>query len=157
MVVPMCSAWYWTSSSETVNHRLLPLLFFLAISASQGDVVVVVRNDSEIGSLGRNEVVNIFLGRWRQLPGGLQAKPLDQPLQSAERQIFYQSLINKSVAEINAYWARLLFTGRVAPPLAMESTERTVDELLRNPNAIAYLERSRMDRRLRIVFEPQAP
>lgn len=155
----MSSVWSWISFSDTVRRHLLPFLLCLAINAlpCYGDIVVAVRSDSEIGSLSRNEVVNIFLGRWRQLPSGQQARPLDQPMQSAERQTFYQSLINKSVAEINAYWARLLFTGRVSPPATVDSTEQAVDELLRNPNAIAYFERNRLDRRLRVVFEPQAP
>lgn len=138
---------------------LLLLIAILVMTTAPvgAEVVVAVRSDSEIGSLSRNEVINIFLGRWRQLPSGQQARPLDQPVQSFERQAFYQTLINKSVAEINAYWARLLFTGRVSPPATMDSPEKTVEELLRNPNAIAYLERSRLDRRLRVVFDPQAP
>ena len=138
---------------------LLLLIAILAMTAAPvgAEVVVAVRSDSEIGSLSRNEVINIFLGRWRQLPSGQQARPLDQPVQSFEWQAFYQTLINKSVVEINVYWARLLFTGRVSPPATMDSPEKTVEELLRNPNAIAYLERSRLDRRLRVVFDPQAP
>lgn len=136
-------------------RRLLLLLFSLLIAstACAAELVVAVRNDSEIGTLSKNEVIDIFLGRFRQLPSGQRAEPLDQAKQSPERQAFYHVLINKTSAEIDAYWARLLFTGRVTPPRVMDSQEHMMDELIRNARAIGYIDRTKVDRRLRIVFE----
>lgn len=140
-------------------RRLRACLLSLSIVATpcMAELVVAVRSDSEIASLAKNDVVDIFLGRFRQLPSGRQAEPLDQATQSVERQAFYSQLINKTTAEINAYWARLLFTGRVTPPRSMETTDKMLDELLHNPRAIGYLERSKVDRRLRVVFEIKQP
>lgn len=140
-------------------RRLRACLLSLSIVATpcMAELVVAVRSDSEIAPLAKNDVVDIFLGRFRQLPSGRQAEPLDQATQSAERQAFYSQLINKTTAEINAYWARLLFTGRVTPPKSMETTDKMLDELLHNPRAIGYLERSKVDRRLRVVFEIKQP
>lgn len=141
-------------------RRLLILLLWAALAppAFAAELVVAVRSDSEIGTLSRNEVIDIFLGRFRQLPSGQRAEPLDLAAQSPEREAFYHSLINKTGAEINAYWARLLFTGRVTAPKVMDSPEKVLEELIRNPRAIGYLERSRMDRcLLRIVFEITTP
>ena len=140
-------------------RRLRACLLSLSLIATPclAELVVAVRSDSEIGSLGKNEVVDIFLGRLRQLPSGRIAEPLDQSAHSGERQAFYASLINKTVAEINAYWARLLFTGRIAPPRSMETSDRMLEELLRNPRAIGYLDRSKIDRRLRVVLELSQP
>jgi hypothetical protein len=120
-------------------------------------LVVAVRSDSEIGTLSKNEVIDIFLGRFRQLPSGQRAEPLDDSTHSPEKQAFYLALINKTSAEINAYWARLLFSGRVTPPRAMDNQEKILDELIRNPRAIGYLDKSKVDRRLRVVFEPTPP
>eukprot|EP00825_Cyclidium_porcatum_P026934 TRINITY_DN28946_c0_g1_i1.p2 TRINITY_DN28946_c0_g1~~TRINITY_DN28946_c0_g1_i1.p2 ORF type:complete len:126 (+),score=8.62 TRINITY_DN28946_c0_g1_i1:180-557(+) len=96
-------------------ERLLILLLSLSVASTAwaAELVVAVRSDSEIGTLSKNEVIDIFLGRFRQLPSGQRAEPLDQAKQSPERQVFYHALINKTAAEIDAYWARLLFTGRV--------------------------------------------
>lgn len=140
-------------------RRLLARLLLLSIISTPclAELVVAVRSDSEIGTLSRNEVVDIFLGRFRQLPGGRLAEPLDQAPQSPERQAFYALLINKTTAEINAYWARLLFTGRVTPPKSMETSDKMLDELQHNPRAIGYLDRNKVDRRLRIVFEISQP
>ena len=140
-------------------RRLLFLLLVLTMTSRlcAAELVVAVRSDSEIGTLSKNEVIDIFLGRFRQLPSGQRAEPLDQAMQSPERQAFYHALINKTSAEINAYWARLLFTGRVTPPKAMDSQDKMLEELIHNPRAIGYLERTKIDRRLRIVFETMTP
>ncbi|WP_371323144.1 hypothetical protein VX159_12090 [Dechloromonas sp. ZY10] len=133
--------------------RLLPLLLLLGLPAVRAEMVVVVRADSEISALGKTEVTNIFLGRYRQLASGQLAEPIDLPTGSAEHAAFYDTLLNKTSAEIRAYWARLVFTGRVAPPRTVDSSERLLEQLLINPRAIGYIERSKADRRLRVVFE----
>jgi ABC-type phosphate transport system substrate-binding protein len=133
---------------------LPPLLLLIWFGSARAEQVVVVRADSEIGALSRTEVTNIFLGRYRQLAGGAQAEPFDLPAGSPEHAAFYEALLNKTSAEIRAYWARLIFTGRVAPPRTVDSGDRLVEQLLANPRAIGYLERQRLDRRLRIVHEP---
>ena len=142
-----------------IIRRLLILLLSLSVASTAwaAELVVAVRSDSEIGTLSKNEVIDIFLGRFRQLPSGQRAEPLDQAKQSPERQVFYHALINKTAAEIDAYWARLLFTGRVTPPRSMDTQEHLVEELLRNTRAIGYLDRTKIDRRLRIVFETATP
>lgn len=133
--------------------RLLPLLLLLTLPAAHADMVVAVRADSEISTLGKTEVTNIFLGRYRQLASGQLAEPIDLPTGSAEHAAFYDALLNKTSAEIRAYWARLVFTGRVAPPRTVDSSERLLEQLLANPRAIGYIERGKADRRLRVVFE----
>ncbi|MCK6411804.1 MAG: hypothetical protein L6Q55_05180 [Azonexus sp.] len=131
----------------------LPLLLLLALSAAHAEMVVAVRADSEIGPLNKTELTHIFLGRYRQLASGQQAEPLDLPVASPEHAAFYEALLNKTSAEIRAYWARLVFTGRVAPPRTVDNSERLQEQLLANPRALGYLERTKLDRRLRVVFE----
>jgi len=134
--------------------RLPALLCLLALllppAAEAGDLVVVVRQDSEIGQLSRDDVINIFLGRYRQLPSGKLAEPLDLTPDSST---FYERLTGKSRAEINAYWARLLFTGRTSPPRSIASPDKMIEAVLQSAQTIGYIDQARVDRRLRIVFE----
>lgn len=127
---------------------LILLLFARPLLAA--DLVVVVRADSEIGQLSRDDVINIFLGSYRRLSSGKIAEPLDL---APESPAFYERLTGKTQAEINAYWARLLFTGRTSRPRAVDSPDRMIELLAQNPLAIGYLERSKADRRLRVIFE----
>ena len=137
--------------------RKLLLGLFVALSSLAGracaEPVVVVNAGSAIGPLSQDEVTNIFLGRYRRLPTGDAAQPIDQPESSPLRAEFYRQLVNKDVSEINAYWSRLIFSGRTSPPLQAASVADVIGLLLERPGAIAYVERTKVDKRLRIIME----
>lgn len=135
----------------------LALLCLLALPAWAEDLVVVVRAGSDIPQLSRNDVVNIFLGRFRELPNGQSLAPYDLPPNSWERSVFYERLLNKTRAEISAYWARLIFSGRVAPPKVADNADRMLEILAADTYAIGYLDRDKVDRRVRIVYEVRSP
>jgi ABC-type phosphate transport system substrate-binding protein len=116
------------------------------------EVVVVVDARSEIEQLSRSEVINIFLGRHRVLTGGIAANPVDQPTASGLRGEFYRKLVGKDLAAINAYWARLIFSGKTTPPLQATSAAEVL-QIVGKPGGIGYIERSQLDSRLRVVLE----
>ncbi len=130
------------------------LLILQPIAESLADVVVVANPRSGIESLSRDEVINIFLGRFRQLPSGLPAQPVDLPATQPEKAIFYLRLVNKDLAEINSYWSRLVFSGRTKPPVQANSTDDLLEFIAKTPGAIGYIERSRVDGRVKLVFVP---
>lgn len=132
---------------------LLVLLQGLAGGRACADVVVVVHVSSDIRQLSHESVVNIFLGRYRGLAGGNAALPIDQPESAALREEFYRRLVKKNLNEINAYWSRLVFSGQTAPPLQVTRAAEILPILANNRNAIAYVERSQVDKQLRVVTE----
>ncbi|MBI3149137.1 MAG: hypothetical protein HYZ17_11560 [Betaproteobacteria bacterium] len=134
--------------------RILALLSFLPCAAGAGEVVVVANAASGVGRLSREQVVNIFLGRFRQFPSGLPAEPIDQPDGSPLKARFYRLLVDKDMAEINAYWARLVFSGRTLPPLKTENSGEVLHLLASRKGGIAYVDRASVDQRLTIVFSP---
>lgn len=135
--------------------RLLLIAALLLVPQAQAhpDLVLVVSAKSTVDKLTLDDAVNIFMGRYRQLPTGIAAQPIDQPDTQPERALFYRLLVNKDLAEINAYWARLLFSGKTSPPRQAKSAAEVFDLLARQPGAIGYLERSQVDSRFRVVLE----
>lgn len=132
---------------------LLPALLAIWPAISRADVVVVANARSGIDQLSQDEVINIFLGRYRRLPTGITAVPVDQPAGSSAKAEFYRRLTNKDLAEINAYWARLFFSGKTSPPLQAGSAGEALQMIATIPGGIGYLERGQVDHRLRIVLE----
>lgn len=122
-------------------------------STANAEPVVVVSAASALRQLSQDEVVNIFLGRYRRLPNGDTALPIDQPESSPVRADFYRRLVNKDLNEINAYWSRLIFSGRTSPPLQASSSADVIVWLLGQPGGVAYVDRMQVDKRLRIVME----
>lgn len=125
----------------------------MLMPAAHADLVVVAHPHSGIERLTQEDVVNIYLGRYRRLPSGVTAEPLDQPVESETRSRFYRQLVNKSLAEINAYWARLVFSGKTRPPQVVEDAGHALRYVATQPGAMAYVERAQADARVKIVFE----
>jgi hypothetical protein len=137
---------------RTICFLLLWSLAALAPSA-HADLVLVANPQSGIERLTQDEVINIYLGRYRRLASGMVAEPFDHPIDSELRSRFYRRLVNKNLAEINAYWARLVFSGKTRPPQVVENVENALRYVATQPGALAYIERAQADTRVKIVFE----
>jgi len=132
---------------------LLSALLLIAGRDACADLVVVANPKSGIEHLKRQEVIYLFMGRWRQLPSGVEAHPIDLGTDSTERTDFYRQLVNKEPSEIKAYWSRLVFSGGSRPPYTAESREELIHLVSGTPGAIGYIDRSHVDSHMRIVFE----
>lgn len=133
---------------------VLILLGALVSSGASADLAVVAHPDSQVISLDRSQLINIYMGRYRQLPSGEAALPADlAPLKAR----FYRALVNKDLAEINSYWARLVFSGQVPPPLQLQSTAAVLEHVRRHPGALGFIDEVDAPADLRVVFRlPEA-
>lgn len=118
---------------------------------AQAELVVVVHPKNPADSLSRREVVDLYMGRTQYFADGSLVIRLDQRPDSDEREQFYRHLVNKSVAEVNAYWARLLFTGRASPPQVVGDSEAVLRAVRDNTNAIGYLDSADVDASVKVV------
>jgi ABC-type phosphate transport system substrate-binding protein len=137
----------------TRQSLLAILMALLGASGAGADVVVIASAKSGIEHLTRDDAINIFLGRYRTLSSGIAAAPVDQPASSSLRAEFYRKLVNKDIAEINAYWARLYFSGKTSPPVQAATPAEVLTHVLGTPGGIGYAERSQVDTRLKILLE----
>ncbi|MBL8484206.1 MAG: hypothetical protein JNJ60_18560 [Rhodocyclaceae bacterium] len=133
-----------------MNYLLLCLILFGSCALAHAeDLVVVMAAGGGVDRLSRDEVANIFLGRFRQLPDGRRAQPIDN--QTAKEE-FYRKLVGRSLAEMGAYWAQLRFSGRTQPP-EQEGEANALAKVAATPGAITYVARSKVDGRVRVVLE----
>lgn len=124
----------------------LGLLIWLCLKtqpAFADSLLVVTSSQNSNESITKSEAIHIFMGRYRQFSNGVQAKPIDN---LAYKNVFYQALVNKTPAEINAYWARLIFSGKTHPPKQTLDFEQTIALLIKEPNAISYIHESQLDK-----------
>ena len=142
---------------DTLKLILFGVLAFVPLASAWADLVVVANPKSGIDQMSRKEVTFVFMGRWRQLPSGLPAMPIDLPDESPQRAEFYRQLVNKSPSEIKAYWSRLMFSGGARPPVAAGNAEEQMKLLSNTPGAIGYMERAAVDGRFKIVFDFSSP
>ncbi|MGB3620848.1 MAG: hypothetical protein WBA20_05830 [Ketobacter sp.] len=122
----------------------------LTVSAS-ADIVVVVNAANPVEQLSSRELVDLYMGRNLYFPDGSLVLRLDQSPESATRITFYRELVDKSVAEVNAYWAKLLFTGRATPPQTVESAAGVLQAVQSNLNAIGYVDSEDLNGSVKVI------
>ena len=128
---------------------LVSCLLIVIAHSGLADIAIVVDSDSEVTSLSRNEAINIFMGRYRKLPGGGTAIPVDLvPV----KECFYQALVEQSLPEINAYWARLIFSGQASPPMQLDAFGELTDLMQHNRGAISYMDSEAVSDDVRVLL-----
>ncbi len=133
----------------------LPLLLAMLATAPlvAGEPVVIVNLQSGVEKLTHDEVTSLFMGRQKRLPSGIVALPVEQAQPVATRARFYQLLVKKDLPDINAYWARLFFSGQAQPPRQVNSAAEVLELVAGNKGAIGVVDASLVDRRVRVVLD----
>lgn len=130
------------------------VLTLVTLLSAQADteIAVVVNSSSDLKELTRRQVIDIYMGRAAIVANGKTLVPYDQPAGLPIRAAFYHQLTGKSVAAVNAYWARLLFTGRASPPRQVSDSLSMLKSIEENTNAIGYIDIKDLNERTHIVF-----
>ena len=131
---------------------LLLMASLLAAGAvhAASDLVVITNIASGVEKLTHDEVVNIFMGRYRKLPSGMSAFPVDE---NAQKATFYRVLVGKELPEVQSYWARLVFSGQGSPPRQMDSADEVLETVANNKGAIGYVDKKKVNARVKIVLD----
>lgn len=135
---------------------ILPLLLALSTVASSAhaDVVVVVSSKSPVKSLTAEQTAKIFLGKVVTFPNDQTAIPIDQPEGSTIRDEFYSKVAHKNSSQLTAYWAKVIFTGDGRPPKLIAGDVAVRKAIANNPNAVGYIDKSAVNRSVRVVLKP---
>jgi ABC-type phosphate transport system substrate-binding protein len=124
---------------KLVNYFIL--LFILIPSISLANMIhVVVNKGNPLKALTEQQVIDLYMGRLEYFPNGRIVVKIDAAGNSKLRESFYGKLVNMSVPEVNAYWARLLFSGRATPPMSVSNNDEVLQIVADNPNAIGYVD-----------------
>jgi ABC-type phosphate transport system substrate-binding protein len=132
----------------------LCLAFFPASVGAQGvdrSLRVIVSKENKIASLSTDDLNRIFLGKKTLWESGTRIVPAMPEEESPAGETFLAGTLKKSVSQFRAYWKRLLFSGGGAVPKVFRSSSQLVDFVARQPGAIAVIEASAVDDRVRVL------
>lgn len=119
-------------------------------ACAANDLVVITNPGSGVEKLTRDEAVNIFMGRYKKLPSGMAALPVDE---NGEKAAFYRALVGKELPEVQSYWARLVFSGQGSPPRQLENADEVIETVLNNKGAIGYIDKKKVNSHVKVVLE----
>ncbi|MBF0259991.1 MAG: hypothetical protein HQK62_14385 [Desulfamplus sp.] len=120
---------------------------------SAEEVVVVVNHKNPVQSLSPREVSDMFLARRRTFPSGQPVLVLEHERNSRTREIFFYLLNKMTLRQVNAYWARLQFSGEVQPPQSLPDSRSVLEMVRRNSHTIGYINKDSVDDSVKIVLQ----
>lgn len=125
--------------------------FAIAASVASAEVVVIVNSASPVASAAPDDVAQIFLGKRNDI-GGNSLVAVDQAEGTASRTVFYDKIVQKNPSQLNAYWSRLIFTGKGAPPRQVGSDAEVVDAVLEDEETIGYIDSAAVTEGVKVIY-----
>jgi ABC-type phosphate transport system substrate-binding protein len=121
-------------------------------AAQAGDYAVIVNKDNA-ASVDKAFVAKVYTGDIKAWKDGATIAPIDLPEDSAVRASFSNDVMGKTVGNLKAVWAQLIFSGRALPPKQVTSDEEVKRLVAANKNAIGYIKVTSVDDSVKTVIK----
>jgi ABC-type phosphate transport system substrate-binding protein len=137
-------------------HRLacwtLVALCMSATAAWAGDYAVIV-NKANAAPVDKDTVVKIYTGQLKSWKDGSPVAAVDLPESDPARASFTSEVLGKTVANVKALWAQMIFSGQALPPKQASSDDEVKKLVSANKGAIGYVKASSVDDSVRAVLK----
>ena len=110
--------------------------------------LVVVGNPAMSG-LDASTVKKLYLGKAKSL----QIEAVDLEDGHPKKGEFHQAITQKTEAQLQAYWAKRVFTGKGQPPKAVGQESLAKDMVASSTNTIAYIDESLVDSTVKVILK----
>jgi len=132
----------------TVIGLLISNLLFMHQSIAEVSVIVHPENAS---SFDKRTLKKIFLGKSKSFDNGRVAILLSPSQEDPVREDFNKKVLNKSSNQVNAYWSKMIFTGKGVPPQEMASASEIISAIAANKDAISYIDSTAVTSAVKVV------
>lgn len=122
----------------------------LTMNQAVAEVAIVV-HPSNNSSFDQSTIKKIFLGKTKSFSNGRSAILLSASPKDPVTEEFNEKVIGKSSNQVNAYWSKMIFTGKGTPPQEMSSTSEIISAISANPDAIGYVDASAVTSAVKVV------
>ena len=128
----------------------IALMVFVLSFGVQADIAVIV-NPANANVVSADDLNRLFLGRASSFADGTKATPLNLSEGQVARDEFDSKVLNRSSAQLKAYWSKLVFTGKGTPPKEMADDAAVKAAVAADPNAIGYISSGSVDGTVKVV------
>ena len=139
------------------THRALILntILLLSIATAHSEpIAVIVSANSPVSKLDKEQVANLFLGKSSSFPDGSAAMPIEQTDNTAAHEEFHKQVTEKSASQLKSYWSKMIFSGKGTAPKEVSSNAALLKLLASNPAMISYIDKSAVDKTVKVIFAP---
>lgn len=128
-------------------------VFAFISPAHATDDYAIFSLDAGFEAISINKARKLYRGKTKRL-NGKRIELSDWPENSIEREDFYQLLLGKNTAQMNAHWAGLSFSGKARYPREIKaaSADSLINWLNDKPNRIGYSPLSSVPENANILY-----
>jgi hypothetical protein len=112
--------------------------------------VAVIVNPSNANALDTDTIKKIYLGKTKSFDNGNKVNPSTQN-GTAIADEFNSKVVGKSSSQLNAYWSKLVFTGKGTPPEKLDTDQAVIDFVAANADSIGYIDSSKATDKVKVV------
>jgi ABC-type phosphate transport system substrate-binding protein len=131
--------------------RTILLLLFIAIlpASALAEIVIIVNANNKLKKIELSNLQDIYMGKMQAFADESMALPIDQAKLRVE---FYEKLTQRPIEQINAYWARIMFSGEASPPRIMSDDASVISTVKENPGAIGYVSKESVSKGVKTLL-----
>ena len=130
--------------------RIMALLVMALSFSVQAEISVIV-NPANANAVVADDLNRLFLGRSSSFADGSKATPLNLAEGQASRDEFDSKVLNRSSAQLKAYWSKLVFTGKGTPPKELTDDAAVKAAVAADASAIGYISSASVDGSVKVV------
>jgi ABC-type phosphate transport system substrate-binding protein len=135
--------------------RAVKLLSYAALTCSVSfsafaETVVIVHPDND-AVLDTKSIQRIFSGKEKRFFDGRKVLPINQVTDSNSRNEFDTVVMQRNTAQIEAYWAKQIFTGKGIPPREVADDLAVIEIVGANIDAIGYVDKASVSDNVKVV------
>ncbi|MFP3363800.1 phosphate ABC transporter substrate-binding protein [Pseudoalteromonas sp. SIMBA_148] len=112
--------------------------------------VAVIVNPGNANALDAETIKKIYLGKAKSFDNGNKVNPATQN-GTAIADEFNSKVVGKSSSQLNAYWSKLVFTGKGTPPEKFDSDQAVIDFVAANDDSIGYIDSSKATDKVKVI------
>lgn len=129
---------------------LLVSVLFLS-NTGQAEIYVITHQDNPLNSLNAEQLRDLYLSRTVELNVDKSITVYDRSVENL-REKFIQEAIGMNVRQYDAYWARLIFAGRVLPLNDVGEDYELLRELKKEKYAVSYSDKKPLSKEFKTLL-----
>ncbi|MDR9826451.1 hypothetical protein RCJ22_12595 [Vibrio sp. FNV 38] len=125
----------------------------MSFALSASEQFAIISYNPELTPLSVSKAKKLYRGKTKKLQGE-KVELSDWPEGASVREEFYQELLGKTVAQMNAHWASLSFSGKARPPKVINNSDvnKLIEWLIDDPNRIGYVPLDQVPSDVNIIY-----
>lgn len=121
-------------------------------TAALADIAIIVGAGSGADALNAKTAKKLFLGKVKSIPGMGEVTLVGQVDDSPTKAEFTKMVAKKGLNKYKAYWSKMIFSGKAAPPKELANDAEVKAYVAKNADAVGYINANAVDDSVKVLL-----